>query len=595
MQQRLGTGLVLATALSGCPAPAPQPPVTTTKTATAAATSVVVAEPEARWLAVSAPPSASQLVPWAKTPAGRVGIDPSGTRWLRGSSWSHAANPDRFRYALLRYQASLGLVAIGHDGVVRMAAEPLGAFETRGALPAGSDPAQVRIHGGGLTVGKHVSVDGGKSWSAVSPHGDRAPLELAIDKSGVGIGVFTPEALGLTKDGGHSWAALTPRELPVGFLQPVASDQVVVGDAHYWSPGETTLRACQPTACKADASTMPLKAAPTPTNDNRPRRASVLEATLDGDELVVVELGDRVEQRARIGRGRLGEGVRYRQVELGPTAPPQLISASCSGTVVFGWGKQLWVAKPDQQPRHFDLAVSMTALVMAGPDRALVVGSEAALWLDTNAASQAAPPIPLPGLTAGYSDVQAVSTCRDKGPQAAWVLMPARHRRQCLAFKIAASTAHATPCPFDGGSLVAMGVDTQDRLVFAIDGDASKSQHARLAIVDPQAQAEVVTLPFVTALSSHPTRLVSLSINRGLLLDRQARAYQTDDGGKSWRRVPGPPAQVLRWRERGYQRDYSMQCGKTGCQFGDGLVRLGWQAPSLPDDPPAPAPPRPTL
>lgn len=142
-------------------------------------------------------------------------VDASGGRWLfpTGEAAKDASPRSRDGIdegALLgRYfEPNLGFLALAADGSLLGADDPLGALRLVASLPKGTKPSTLRFFRGGITYfgeagPELVGTDGKRR--PVGPMPGHVVAEALIGADGAGVGLFFPEAVGVTKDFGGTW------------------------------------------------------------------------------------------------------------------------------------------------------------------------------------------------------------------------------------------------------------------------------------------------------------------------------------------------------------------------------------------------------
>lgn len=322
----LGSLLVAA---CGTP-PAPPPKVAAPEPARPSASA-------ARWRTVPVPPREDAKNPTFSVPGGRLVVDASGGRWLFSVGVGEAAKQtapqwreaiDEGALSMRYFEPKLGFLALAADGTLLGSTDPLGALRPIASLPKGTKPSTLRFFRGGITyfgdVGPElVGTDGARRPVRTMPGYVLAEALLGAD--GVGVGLFHPEAVALTKDSGATWTRLDTAGVRVTSIR-------VQNDAPLLVPGGV--------------------------RDGFPRSVDLDNGKLVRvvEELTPDQRRERNERRRRRGEweGGFGYGPTFELLGGGPIAPwdharlsPQLALSGRRGGAAVGDGDRVIDFHPD--------------------------------------------------------------------------------------------------------------------------------------------------------------------------------------------------------------------------------------------------------
>ncbi len=587
--------------------------------------------------AVSPPPRSTTAAPAPKGPfwrpikqAPRSGVyelrvtkgwlvsDYGGWRWLFPDDGqpARASQADRVKHQRLIYDPSLGVVAIGRDRHLRLAPKPLAPWRELGPLPDGVEPAQLSIYRGALVARSDTGILVNRdllNWQIVPRFEGRRVIDALIDGNGVGIAVFSPQAIAVTADGGKNW---TPLDDTAVYAQQLIDHgaRIVVGpgdwadkcygsynnpalarcvrdlfaDRFYrqWQKGSSTLKpiSFDPRSYQGQVATVvePRRRykrtvkwwSQQPVASKQAKRRDLARiftgrAAIAGDTVVTIE-GDTLVRKP-IGGSAKRTKLRYpkhRNPE-GKCEWGQL--DACALRVVHGCRDQLWYHEPDRESRSVQTNFTITNVAFSSPSTAVVFGEKGSLagrvfgLARFDSTEPVVERLKLPDeLRTATGSWALHGACQRDAP--VWLVKAPRRKHPSLypsaIWRFDPITVRFKKFEQLPSSARIVGFDERNRPVFL-------GTRARFGPLDyEQERWHNWRLPF-TPLKASKIWLGSLRAGRGLLLGQGGNAYVTVDGGKTWRATTAPLI----------YGSPTIVCGEQHCEIQDVATSRGWQPP----------------
>lgn len=570
-------GVVLV-ALPSCgggvaPPTAPPPPPAPSSPAPAAS------EPEPFWQTIAAPPTQRKTAAFAfEIPGGVLLGDRGGGRHFRPSDGEgrSAARLDPSPHAVLLHVPEHGLVTCDRDGKIRRSPDPLGPLEIVGDAPVGAELDSLRAHRGGFTIGTRrgamFSTDLA-SWQPLSWLGDRRPHRALLGADGVGLGLFTPQALASTHDGGKTWVPIDDAGVLATALQPAGDEILVepggVSDAYFrsWKRGQKALaRALREP--RNPPWTQPVEQLGVPSQlldhgDRIDGRHTSLRGLIRGEAALSGDVAYYLHKGA-LGTRPLGGAVVWEEIaELSELGTCKGI-ATCGDRLAIGCQQGVWLQEGER--RRVVWGETPLSMGFAGPDELVLATKSGINRIDLTSSNPAVVDLQGAPSKERYGKLTVRGSCSSG---AAWI------EKEGTFFRYEGKGGQVTPVgkpPFGADAII--GTHPNGSPVFAAGtGHAKRKGVPVLGYFDADGFREL-ELPF-QPMHQHghvEAHLASFEQGRGMLLDAEGDPHLTADAGKSWVEIDGPP---------GYEPASTLRpiaCGATRCEIQDVAVSVGWSA-----------------